>query len=74
MNIIQILEAALQKGYGKMEAATNAGAGAGAGWMITRAGRGEGSDSLMHLETFCPGEESTVLVRSSFSANQETLL
>lgn len=57
-----------------MEAATNAGAGAGAGWMITRAGRGEGSDSLMDLETFCPGEESTVLVRSSFSANQETLL
>lgn len=66
------MEAALQKGYGKMEAATSAGAGAG--WVITGAGRGEGSDSLMDLETFCPGEESIVLARSSFSANQETLL
>lgn len=69
---IQALKAARQKGYGKMAAATSAIADCCWGNQQSRQWRGQWwSDGL---ERFCSGEEETVLVRSRFCADQETLL
>lgn len=66
MNCIPVLEAALQKDDGKMEAAVRTGAS----WVITRTGRAEGSGGLVDLRAFYPYRREP----RSFHANLKTLL